>query len=96
MKENLDVFFSGLDVVEAVFHLLSGNKVVTGYFDNAFFDKAVGDVVLDTTQPRFTCKMSDVKAIPRETLVTINDLDFSVLQVLPEGTGMATVIFAHE
>lgn len=96
MSENLDIFFSGLDAQEIVFHLEGGDRYVRGFFDNAFLDVNIGETALDTTQPRFTCKLSDVRDIPRETPVTIGTDSFSVLQIQPEGTGTATVTLAHE
>jgi hypothetical protein len=94
--EDLDPFFSGLDECEATFELEAGPKAVRCFFDNAFFDASVGETVLDTTQPRITCKAADVRGIPRETLVTVRGEKFSVLQIQPEGTGLATVTLAHE
>jgi hypothetical protein len=96
MTENLDVFFYGLDTGEAVFELASGPRSVRCYFDNSFFDASVGETVLDTTQPRITAKLADVRDIPRETICTVAASRFSVIQIQPEGTGLATVILAHE
>ena len=93
---NLDVFFSGLDHTEILFSLPAGTKIVRGYFDNAFFDSAVGEVVLDSTQPRFQCKESDVASIPRETPCKVEGKDYTVLEIQPDGTGLATVTLAHE
>jgi hypothetical protein len=96
-NENLDVFFSGLDKATAVFDIADGEtREVTGYFDRAWYDAAVGETVLDTTQPRFTCKQSDLAGISREMAVTINGEAFSVVEIHPEGTGLATVLLAIE
>lgn len=96
MTENLDIFFSGLDSLDVTFNLEDGPRVVRGYFDNAYFDQSVGELILDTTQPRFTCKQSDAIGIPRETTVQIGSVLYSVLTVQPEGTGIATIHLAHE
>jgi len=96
MAENLDIFFSGLDSLEVTFNLDGGPRVVRGYFDNAYFDSSVGELILDTTQPRFTCKLADANGIPRETTVQIGSVIYSVLTVQPEGTGLATIHLAHE
>lgn len=93
---NLDVFFSGLDNTEILLALPTGTKIVRGYFDNAFFDSAVGEVVLDSTQPRFQCKESDVAGIPRETACKVEGKDYTVMEIQPDGTGLATVTLAHE
>ena len=93
---NLDVFFSGLDHTEILFALPTGTRIVRGYFDNAFFDSAVGEVVLDSTQPRFQCKEQDVASIPRETACKVEGKDYTVMEIQPDGTGLATVTLAHE
>jgi hypothetical protein len=93
---NLDVFFSGLDNTEILFALPTGTRIVRGYFDNAFFDSSVGEVVLDSTQPRFQCKESDVAGIPRETACKVEGKDFTVMEIQADGTGLATVTLAHE
>ena len=84
MEENLDVFFSGLDRVTAVFNTSQGTKSVIGYFDNAFYDTSVGDVVLDATQPRLTCKAIDVKGVV-----------FSVVKTEPDDSGTTSVCLAQ-
>jgi len=93
---DLDVFFSSLDHTEIRFALPTGTKVVRGYFDNAFFDAAVGEVVLDSTQPRFQCKESDLSGVTRETRCKVEGRSFSVIEVQPDGTGCAVVVLAHE
>jgi len=92
-NENLDVFFSGLDRATATFQLADNQtRDIVGYFDRAFYDAAVGENILDTTQPRFTCKLSDLAGVAREMEVTINSETFYVVAIHPEGTGLATVM----
>lgn len=93
---DLDVFFSGLDHTEILFAMPTGTKIVRGYFDNAFFDSAVGEVVLDSTQPRFQCKESDLAGVTRETRCKIEGQSFSVMEIQPDGTGCSVVTLAHE
>lgn len=95
MFENLNVFFSGLDAAEMVF-ATSPVQRVTAYFDNAFQDINIGETIMDTTTPRLTCKYADVKDIPRGTPVTVGAANFSVVQIQPEGTGLAMITLAHE
>jgi hypothetical protein len=94
--EDLAPFFAGLDAKELTFHTDSGNRIVTGYFDNAFFNSQIGETILDTTQPRLTVVYSEVSDIPRETMVTVDGKLHSIIQIQPEGTGMATITLAIE
>lgn len=95
MFDDLDVFFSELDSTVAVFTVSGSKRKVRGYFDNGFFDANVGQVVLNTTQPRFTCKASDVEDVERSSAVTVLGKSYTVLEVQPEGTGTSTVILTH-
>jgi hypothetical protein len=67
-----------------------------GIFDNGFVDANIGETALDTTAPRLTCLHSDVKDVPREATVTLREKEYSVLQVQPDGTGLAIVTLAIE
>jgi hypothetical protein len=101
MAEDLSPFFAGLDSQKVIFKTTTGDRLVLGYFDNAFISADMGEAVLDTTQPRFTCKAVDVAflKVPREFRgmdVLVAGRKFSLLQVQPEGTGIATVTLAHE
>ena len=96
-EENLDVFFSDLDVVEAVFTLEGGvESTIRGYFDNAYFDTQAGETILDTTQPRFTCKREDIEGIERGDTAVINGDNYSVLSVQPDPTGTAIIVLTNE
>lgn len=77
---------------KVVLHTDAGDREITGIYDAAFFDSAIGETVLDTTQKRFTCKASDVTDLKREDKVTLGCGTFEVLRVEPDGTGFVTVL----
>jgi hypothetical protein len=96
MNEKLDIYLSDFGQT-VVFDTTSGPREVRAIFDNAFYDASINETVLDTTQPFLTCKFKDVEHdIERGTPVNIEAKRFSVLQIQPDGTGMATVFLAHE
>lgn len=94
--EDLSPFFAGLDAQPITIHLESGDVVIEGYFDNGFFNTQIGETMLDTTAPRFTCKASDIAGTPEQSLVTIAGAAYSIFQIQPEGTGLSTVQLAIE
>lgn len=101
INDPLDVFLRDFaEDEEIVFEWMIGNversKTCKGIFDNSFVDAQIGETSLDTTQPRLTCKFSDVREIPREATVTVRDKTYSVTQIQPDGTGFAIVTLAHE
>lgn len=95
--EDLNEFLDGEEFATAGFFKTdAGTMAVTGIFDNAYLLAETGEVDLETTQPRFTCKAVDVLLVEREQEVTIGGQLFSVLAVEPDGTGMAVVVLANE
>jgi hypothetical protein len=88
--ENLDIFLRDFGQ-SIILHLPAGDRTITAIFDNAFFDAAVGQTVLDTTQPRFESKTSDLAGLAREMTVTVAGTVYSVQQIQPDGNGILDV-----
>jgi len=96
MNEDMSIFFDGLDSVLAEFVTGNSSWYVQGYFDNGFYDTSVGDVVLDTTQPRFTCDSYKISKIQRGSSVIIKSKEYKIIQIQPDGTGTSVVLLSHE
>lgn len=95
MPEDLSAFFGGLDSQVVVFTTTSGSKSVKGFFDNAFYDTSVGETVLDTTAPRFTCIQADLVGVALHNRVLIAGKTWKVDRIEPEGTGLCTVLLGE-
>lgn len=80
------------------FHLPGGIRRVKGIFDNAFFDRNFGENSLETTTPRILADIEHVGDVGEETMVECISSGkwFSVVQIQPDGTGMAVVVLAHD
>lgn len=67
--ENLDIFLDTDDfAIRATLRLQDGReRVVRAIFDDPYLNAELGEYELDTTQPRLTCKWTDVH--DRATLV---------------------------
>lgn len=72
------------------------SKSCKAVFDNSFVDASIGETAMDTTAPRLTCLHDDVRGVPREAMVTVLGVAYSVVQIQPDGTGFAIVHLAHE
>lgn len=94
-EQDLDVFFSTDEFADVVSGRPDG-KPFRALFDEGFFDPDAGETVLDTTQPRLTCKISDLTGITRKTLLTVKGESYTVIKVQPDGTGMAVVLLSHQ
>lgn len=95
--EDLDDFLDEDDFATVATFVTVGDPLeVIGIFDEAFLLAETGELDLETTQPRFTCKASDVSDVVRGQDVQILDEEYSVLTVEPDGTGMAIVVLTNE
>ena len=97
IDDPFDVFLADFSEDEELAFVWGGGQVtVRGIFDNSFVDSVTGETILDTTQPRITCKWEDARKISREATVMIRGSEYSVTKIEPDGTGFATVQLAHE
>jgi hypothetical protein len=100
--EDLNDFLRADDfAISAVFTLPGGQVLpaVLGIFDDPYLNAQLGEYEVDTTSPRFTGKLSDLRLVVRKSLaaITIDGVtsQFDVLtDVQPDGTGMAVVRMA--
>lgn len=72
------------------------SRAFLAIFDSSFVDAATGDMHLEANQPRLTCKQSDADALVRGDLATVKGKTYTVMQVQPDGTGMAMVLMAEQ
>lgn len=96
MNLKLDQFLKKSQFAKKILIQTDPVKEISGIFDNAFIDATTGEMDLDTTLPRFVCKSEDLNQVTRETVVIIDSVNYSILDLRPDGTGMTSVILAHE
>lgn len=101
--EPTDVFFNTGPLsfsVPVTLHFTGGDVVKQMIFDDPFLDTQAGEVVLETRRPMLTARESDLTGVIRGLLVTattkIGPRNFSVIEVRPDGSGMAYVELAYE
>ncbi|MFC6053884.1 hypothetical protein A6M14_09630 [Acinetobacter sp. Ac_877] len=95
--ENLDVFLQtdtagGFAIVATVqFKDGSGDKPVTGIFDEPYLNAQLGEYEVDDAQPRFTCKSIDVDSVKRgDGLLLPDGRKFYVMSYpQQDGTGIS-------
>ena len=61
-------------------------------FDNNSVDAQPGEMIVQSTGPRFTCRTIDVKDVLTRALVEIGEVSYTVDSNEPDGTGMSLVI----
>jgi hypothetical protein len=68
---------------------------VMGLFDDPYLDAQLGEYVADTSDPRFTCKASDVMGVRRGDWITIDGTTYNVM-AKPQNDGTGMVILRLE
>lgn len=95
--EDLDAFLQTDEfAIVATVHAQEGASFsVTGIFDEPYLDADLGEYALDTTQPRFLCKMRDVAMVLRGDTFVVDGSTFDVMSgPQRDGTGMAVLRLA--
>jgi hypothetical protein len=72
------------------------NAKVCGIFSDAYaaIDEVTGEAA--TTAPQFLCRSADITAVGRGTTVRINSIDYKVIDIQPDGTGMTRLILSKD
>lgn len=101
--EKLDDFLQTGDFADVAiisFHA-GGTHTLVGIFDDPYLNAEIGEYEMDTTKPRFTCKLADVLAVRRGDSISIKINGAAVGTVYdiltgahPDGTGMAMLELA--
>lgn len=96
--EDMSVFFDEDDfAVEADLHELQGD---TGYTIKGIFDKEYefvdAGVGVDDYNPVFSCSEDDIGTAQKGYYLTIDNLEYKIVGVQPDGTGGSTVLLERD
>lgn len=80
--EELSAFFDTTDGFAVAATV--GAATVNGIFDKAYFES----INVQGDQPMFLCASADVASVVHGTAVTISAVNYKVVGVEPDGTGM--------
>ncbi|UIJ38517.1 head-tail joining protein [Desulfobaculum bizertense] len=105
LGKDLDFFLFGLDTVQAEVVLPDCSSwTFPAYFDqpNEVFglvgkmhgNSSSSDFDLQMEDCRLTCKSVDAVGIPRGASIVIGEMAFTVERVLPDGTGISSILLS--
>ena len=84
--EDLSLFFNSSDfAVAAVFR---GTTIVKGILGSAYVE--VNGV--ESSKPAFTCAFSDVEDVMHSDSLVIESIEYKIVAVKPDGTGIAVLV----
>ena len=87
--EDLDEF---LDPIDFAIEVETSKKTFYAIFDAEPYDVELGEGIVSINAPRLTaCKASDVSDLSQGDVITVDGSDYTVKDVRPDGTGLATV-----
>ncbi len=84
-----DVFFNNDDFSVDVTYKLA---TIQGIFDNEFFESVDDSVGVETTAPKVIVKSSDVVGAVHGETMTINTIDYKIIGIQPDGTGITEIL----
>lgn len=79
-------------LANAVGTFTASGAVVDGIFDAAGTTAMVGDIGMASVAPVFTLPSASVPTSPVGASMTINSVSYVVVQHLPDGTGVSTLV----
>lgn len=97
--ENLDDFLDLDDFAHAgvVGFQAGGTRTVNGIFDDPYLDAQLGEYAMDSSDPRFTAKESDLVGVRRGDTLVVAGVTYDILTgPQPDGTGMAMLKLAKQ
>jgi len=64
---------------------------ITVIFDNEYIDVDIGEAGVQSTQPKFLCKTTDVSSLTEGDTAVINSTTYYIQTIQQDGTGMSEV-----
>ena len=89
--EDVSVFIREFATDVTVFNPDGADLILKGIFDDAFFLSEIGEADMEITEPRLTMTEKDAAHLNKGMAVQVNNIDYHVYQVKPDGTGLVTV-----
>lgn len=92
--DDLDEMFSDDDfAVEAIFTAaaLSHKLTVLGIFDNGYSSLETGNLEVAGQDPNFTVPTSKISDIAQDDTVIINSINYTIIGLEPDGTGVTRI-----
>ena len=95
--EDLTAFFDVTEFADMATITLAGGQVleVAGIYDDPYLNAQLGEYQMDISEPRFTCRESDVLGVGRGDVVAIGGKTYDVMTApQSDGTGIAVLKLA--
>lgn len=86
-------FVTDEHAVSATYTVQGGTgTTINGIFDNEYYEDPSGEVGLESSQPQFTCKTTDVSSASNGDTLVVSSTTYTVRSVQDDGTGITLLI----
>lgn len=87
------VFLADFGQVVTYAFLAGGSTSVTGIFYNDYQEVTAGGTMgFSLQQPRFLCRTADIPNAEEGDIITADGVQFTVVVIMPDGTGMTEMM----
>ncbi len=93
LNDDLDIF---LDDDEFAVDVILNAVTIQGIFDNEFLAAVEGDIGIESTLPQGQFKTSDVSSAIHGDVMTINSVDYNIIGIQPDGTGITLIFLSQD
>ena len=69
---------------------------IKGVFDNEFIESNQDEISVEDFQPQVIVKSSDIPGLSHGDTMTIESVDYNVIGIQPDGTGLTLVILSKD
>lgn len=94
LKEELEVFFEGLDAEAVTATFPDGStRTFRAYFNAPFSLHQLGDgYALESAKNKLSCMTGDTDGFVKdETILNVAGTDYDIAEIMPDGTGMTVI-----
>jgi hypothetical protein len=95
--EDLTEFFDVTEFADTAEITTAAGQVLTvaGIYDDPYLNAQLGEYQMDISDPRFTCKETDVQGVKRGDVAVIDGKEYDILTApQSDGTGVAVLKLA--
>ncbi len=93
LTTDLDVF---INADEFAVDVTYNAATIQGVFDDEFSSAVEGEMGVESTVPQVTVKTSDVSSATHGETMTINSVNYNIIGIQPDGTGMTLILLSED
>lgn len=74
----------------------NGATTVRGIFDATFSSPDIGDIGVESNDPMFTCRTSEIPGAAEDDTLVISGTTYKIKGIMPDGTGVTELVLEEQ